>query len=305
MTMRILTRKKLKEIINFIVKKEEDKYNIDIDMYALSKKELQEKKLEVIDRQKNFPFNFINSKNYFSLRSIYSNYKSDGSIFIGIDNYLKYIPISYKNSKEYFMITLHHEIRHLLQDLNINCTNYLDNIFKIENLVYYFDFKYYIENKNIFLFEIDADGYAYYNVLLMLMHDDNVSKKELDHIKSKIKNYKERLGLYNFSVIFNRLVKLVQKYPVMAKDSFLKIFFNENGVLKDFNVIISNQDFNNLDAKFRLDIVYYYKEQYLLDDDFNNIINKYISNTSDVEIYKERKRLEKVMKLHHKDNIYL
>lgn len=268
--MKALTKNELQKLANNIITTENNLYNVDISLFALTKEELSNKKEHCIKVNADFPFRFIDNSNYYNFPAVYSKYGNRMFVFMGVENYARIFPIFLKKQKYKFIASLYHEIRHGLQDANVNNSNYMNLIFKIENIINYFNFSYYVENKNKFLLEIDADLYAYSKLLNFVVKEKNVNKDVLCDIKENINKLKMRSKQYEFDFIFRGLVDLVAKYPLLAKDEFLSIFFDSKGNLKNIFSIINNEKFKKLDYLFKVDVIYYFKKN--INDIKNEII---------------------------------
>lgn len=296
--MKVLTKKELQKIANNIITSENTLYNINIQLFALTKEELLNEKENFDKMNVDFPFQCINNNNYGNFPAVYSKQGDNLSVFMGIENYVSILPTFFNRQKYRFITSLYHEIRHGLQDININNSQYMNLIFKMENIINYFNFSYYVKNKNKFLIEIDAGLYAYNKALNYVLNEKRIKKEILYDIKRNIINFEQRKKQYDFDFIFQGLVDLVAKYPRLAKDGFLSIFFDNNGHLKNISSIINDENFIKLDYLFKIDVVYYFK------GDINNIkdikeytVIKDMNRSIELEEYYHKNKIDKIKKL--------
>ena len=291
--MIIINKKGLKRIVNDTVNIINNQYSIQINTYPLTKMEVIEKnKKDLFNNPEKYPLLKIIENYYWNYRAVNISDKKSQNIFIGIDCYNNFTKIHSDKFLVDFYVTVYHEIRHSLQNLSIGIDKYLENIFKIENILIFFSYKYYLVNKNNFLMEIDANEYAVNNVINIF---NNI--KMIDYLNEKKKRLSLQCKHYNFNQNFDRLKLLVSKYKSLSKDSFISIFFNDDKNY-DLNQIIKNESFKSLSNLFQLDIINYY----IADVAYLDVEDKmYILNMIDSFNYNDKtlKKFDHLSKIHN------
>lgn len=251
--MVIINKNQLKKIVNDIIYETNNQYSIQINSYPLTKMEVIKKNnKDLLYNPNEYPLLKTIEDYYWNYRATNISDKESQNVFIGIDCYNNFIKVHSDKFLVDFYITVYHEIRHSLQNLNIDICKYLEDIFKLENLLIFFNYEYYISNRNNFLMEIDANEYAVNSVTNLF---DNI--KMNNYINAKKKYLYNQYKVYNFNKNFDQLKFLVYKYKLLSKDRFLSIFFDENKCL-DLNEIIKNESFRFLSKLFQVDIINYY-----------------------------------------------
>lgn len=264
--MVIINKNKLKKIVDDIIYKINNQYLIQINSYPLTKKEVIEKNNKDLFYNPNeYPLLKGIEDYYWNYRAINISDKKNQNIFIGIDCYNNFIKVHSDKFLVDFYVTVYHEIRHSLQNLNIDICKYLEDIFKVENILNFFCYEYYISNKNNFLMEIDANEYAVNNVINIF---NNI--KVINYLNQKKKHLYNQYKVYNFNKNFDQLKLLVYKHKLLSKDQFLSIFFDEDKCL-NLNEIIKNDSFRSLSKLFQVDIINYYIEDVSKLDDEDKI----------------------------------
>lgn len=297
--MLILTQSKLKKIVYDIVYKENKKYLININSYPLTKKELMEKnKSDLIINPDKFPIlkplEILYSK--YSAVNIGNRDANNQNIFIAIENYDNFLKIHSNKFLIDYYTSIYHEVRHSLQNLNIGVCSYLESIMNLENILIFFDYLYYVENKQNFLLELDADDYAYLNILEIF--------GENKYILNKINNLKYKLKQYDFDKNFDRLKILILKYPQLSKDNLVKIFYVEKGFIS-LDELVRKREFISLNKLFQIDIINYYINDYL--DDYTKFYIVDLINNIDYNQMKKNRfghlaKIKKILNVVNKRN---
>ena len=276
--MNVLNSENLKKITEKIKIDEEKKYHQKIAVYAFTKKELFEYKKKLDDNEK-WIFSFIDDQNYWNYRALCWCCKEKSAVFIGVDNYVNYFSFFNDLVERKFVLNLYHEIRHVLQDLNINNSEYMNNVFDLENIIIHFSYPLYIKKKNKFLCEIDADKYALSNTKKYLLKTNSDSLKEIEKLKRQQKLNDINLYNYDIKFLFCELENIVFKIPGINNEiKLIKLLFDNEGKIKDIVEILENNEFKKLNNLFQIDIIYYFYINNMCLSKSNNMIKKILEN---------------------------
>ena len=176
-------------------------------------------------------------------------YHSEGnnSIIVFSDKIRKY-----KTLEKQLFVTIFscfHEVRHAIQK-NFSEYSYEKFLYDIEDIYREKNMEHYIENHDLYSFEIGADLYAINKSLELINRVyPEVYEKEKNFIEGMKKRTLDSYYLYNAYFYANDLIIDIVNNKNVPDNKVLKMFFNEDGTFKLASDIIRDENYKKIDKR--------------------------------------------------------
>ena len=231
-----------KDTVEEIVNSEQKRYNIEINSYTPTILEYMTKKLNI--KKNSFKDNIYVLLDCLESKGISNN----KDIFVFNKNYygegLSHLPKTITKDKQKVQELIvsditYHEIRHILQykrkDLYSEEELFFIHELSNANTLSIYNREYY---NNLYT-EIDAEIYTSLNCIERFKNDEEIKK----YFTKKLNYYEYKKNNYNFEENFQIFCESFKNNKYRRYSNFLKIFFNENGLFKSLEEIITNKNF--------------------------------------------------------------